>query len=552
MKRLLFIFLIFSLVSPALAAIPDECLPYLESNEPQEISESLKLDSLYPNPQDGEEEWIKIKNTGPDTLDLSNYTIEDETQKPWTMSGQIQSSETSQIEGFPFQLNNGSETVTLKTIEGTFLDSISYSSSIAGQIITHESPTETEETPQTTLTTPELYPTFSEALPNPEGSDSTDEWIELFNPYDSILILDGLKLDDAEGGSTAHPLNGTLEPESFLLLWVEDSKLTLNNTTDSIRLLGAQNEVLWEIPYENPKEGESLANFGDYIDWTTSPTPGDENIVTIAEEESTESENSNGNLSENIEISEVFPNPEGPDQDGEWIELTNGSDVPVNLGNWIIDDGEGGSAPYIIPDDTVIGPGETLVIERSESSIALNNSNESVVLSDYTGEIMDQISYESTEEGMSYSLIEIEEMNSEQAGLSELGARIFSTWEWVLPTPGENNPTWKQFKGTVVDFDGLYVTLYDGISNWTLQTAEENTDELFFQPGNKVLARVSIQNDIYRIQYSELLESFVSKTSHKIPYNWILIGCFASTYFGYEMYKKYKKNSVLPSNPLPS
>ena len=45
-------------------------------------------------------------------------------------------------------------------------------------------------------------------------------------------------------------------------------------------------------------------------------------------------------LSESVNISEVFPNPEGSDQESEWIEITNTSSVDVNLGNWIIDDGK--------------------------------------------------------------------------------------------------------------------------------------------------------------------------------------------------------------------
>jgi len=40
-----------------------------------------------------------------------------------------------------------------------------------------------------------------------------------------------------------------------------------------------------------------------------------------------------------------MPDPEGKDQDGEWIELFNQSSQIANLSNWQLDDQDGGSSP---------------------------------------------------------------------------------------------------------------------------------------------------------------------------------------------------------------
>ena len=47
-------------------------------------------------------------------------------------------------------------------------------------------------------------------------------------------------------------------------------------------------------------------------------------------------EKTNGDLSNEIYLNEVFPNPNGNDKNKEWIELFNNSNKDINLGNWLI------------------------------------------------------------------------------------------------------------------------------------------------------------------------------------------------------------------------
>lgn len=101
---------------------------------------------------------------------------------------------------------------------------------------------------------------ISEIMPNPDGDDSGQEWIELLNTSDRTQSLCNVFLDDAEGGSTPFSLTGrSIEPHGLLLLPDTVTKLVLGNTTDSARLLDADGNVLEEISYDHPPAGKSYS-----------------------------------------------------------------------------------------------------------------------------------------------------------------------------------------------------------------------------------------------------------------------------------------------------
>ncbi len=553
-----FIFLCLCLPSTVLASNTSEGCPAPTQTNTTTYT-SLQISALYPYPNTGEQEWIEISNTGTQSVDLASYTLEDATAHPWTASGTLAAGGHMQLSGFSFQLNNSNETVTLKTTSGTLVDTWTYATSSKGVILYRnaqstesESESETQSTTSTSTTTnastPSLWPAFSEALPNPAGADSTEEWIELYNPHTETLNLTGLKLDDADGGSSPYSLSGTLNADSYLLISIEDSHLNLNNTEDHVRLLGANDEILWDYPYSNPVEGSTLIAYGSSTTWTTQATPGEDNLVAQSVEETeTEADTSeessasyqDGDLSEEVEITEVFPNPEGPDNEEEWIELTNGGSEDVNLGNWSLSDASNKS--YTFPDSTVIQAGETLVLYRTESGISLNNSNESLTLTDYTGEVLSEVSFESSEEDQSYSEIHIEEVSSVQASVSGLGNPVLTLWQWVTPSPGLQNPIWKQIKGSVTEFDGQMLTLFDGISSWTFKTAEVSTDELLYKTGNTLLVQATLKDQLYEIMHAELIENAAtSAKSSSFPWGTSLSLTGLTGWGAYELYKRRK------------
>ncbi len=537
MRKLILLF--FGLTFPLNALATQMCVCT------ETIPLDLSITAVYPAPLDGESEWVEIQNNFSEEVDLSYYTLEDTTAKPQSLSGVLGTNESIQITNLSFQLNNGGDAVTLKTIDGEIADTLSYTNSESGVPVFKNASNNKEESEvvltESQPTTPSSWPEFSEVLPNPEGADGTEEWIELYNPYDETLALTGLQIDDNEGGSKPYNLQGTMTAHSYLLISIEDSNITLNNTTDSVRLLGVSSEVLWEIPYENPKEAQSYALISGAYLWTSTPTPNKANIYTSDEDEN-QTEYENGDLSEEVEITEAYPNPEGPDADNEWIEITNGGDETVNLGNWTIDDGEGGSDPYVFPDDTVIQPGESIVIYREESGVALNNSDETVQLNDYTGETVDEIYYETSVEGQSYAQIEVEEMESVTASTSGLGTKTFITWLWSAPSPGEENPSLLQFKGKVLSFEENVLSLFDGTSTWEFATQPKQSNALTFQTGNSVLIQAMQIEDMFQIISSELLESALPEAKKSIPWGLIGSALLAASWLGFEIYKKRKSS----------
>lgn len=516
------------------------CVPIqaLACNSMDNIPLHVEITAAYPNPLENEEEWVELSNTGPVSVNLEHYTLEDTTAHAMPLSGEILPGESIHITELSFQLNNGGDELILYTIEGEWVDSFSYNSSLAGQVvplsIVEEISQENTEAPL-----PTEWPEYSEAVPNPEGTDTSEEWIELYNPYAHSIQLEGLELDDSEGGSRAYALTGSIEAKSYLVISVEDSGLSLNNTTDEVRLL-LNDEILWSIPYSDVVEGLSYALVNGSYEWTT-PTPGSPNLSNELE----------GDLSEEIELTEVNPNPEGPDAENEWIEITNGGDQSVDLGNWSIDDGEGGSDPYFIPEGTIIAPGESIIIERTESKIALNNSREKIQLFDYTQELMDEIEYESTQEGQSYSKIEIEEVQNLQASANSLGFRSRIVWEWTEPSPGKANPSWKEYLGVVQSYDKGMLTLLIQNSELIFDTLENDFGELLFQPGNTVMIQASMGEFVHQVIRAELVEQVSTATSREFPWSWIIISILASGVLAYEWYKSKSQNHmILPSSEL--
>ncbi len=91
---------------------------------------------------------------------------------------------------------------------------------------------------------------------------------------------------------------------------------------------------------------------------------------------------------ESILVNEVELNPSGNDnEEGEWIELYNPTDVDINISNFGITPSF--QSPTIeLPPDAIIEAGETYVIELNRPM--LSNTGESLVLANTTGDIHDR------------------------------------------------------------------------------------------------------------------------------------------------------------------
>lgn len=129
-----------------------------------------------------------------------------------------------------------------------------------------------------------MAPAITELLPNPTGTgnDSTDEFIELYNPNAVNFDLSGFSL---QSGTTSlrtftFPSGTTLPPQSFTVFYSKITGLSLSNTSGQVKLLDPfGNSITLAEPYGTAKDGQAWALAKGKWYWTTSPTPGKANVI---------------------------------------------------------------------------------------------------------------------------------------------------------------------------------------------------------------------------------------------------------------------------------
>ena len=190
---------------------------------------------------------------------------------------------------------------------------------------------------------------ISALLPNPEGSDTGKEWIEIFNNSSFDVNLKGWVLDDMEGQSKPYTFTTDrwVKQGEKVQIFDSESKLVLNNDTDQARLFSPDGKLFDMIEYKNPKSGEVI-----YAKTVSEIVGEDEGIDEASNSEKTvaaTTKNTNVAKAKNtsdssaikwdgkwIKVTEVFPNPEGNDSGKEWIEIYNDNNSVVDLTGWIV------------------------------------------------------------------------------------------------------------------------------------------------------------------------------------------------------------------------
>lgn len=99
-----------------------------------------------------------------------------------------------------------------------------------------------------------------------------------------------------------------------------------------------------------------------------------------------------------VRVVEILPNPVGSDDNREEVTLRNFDTVPISLNNWRLRDQSGGVNFAFGPSAGTIGAGELKTITHNGAAV-LNNSGESLVLADETGETIQSFSYTTADEG---------------------------------------------------------------------------------------------------------------------------------------------------------
>src|SRR3990167_2546506 len=113
---------------------------------------------------------------------------------------------------------------------------------------------------------------------------------------------------------------------------------------------------------------------------------------------------------DSIRISEIFPDPEGDESAGEFIELYNEGSVAVDLTGWKLSDATARVYTLAVEDFTSMHarPGEYFVVYRSVSGVALNNSGgDQVELYGPDDVLLDVVAYPTAKAGQTWAMDDI-------------------------------------------------------------------------------------------------------------------------------------------------
>ncbi|MBI4257089.1 lamin tail domain-containing protein [Candidatus Uhrbacteria bacterium] len=298
-----------------------------------------------------------------------------------------------------------------------------------------EEQTETTLSTETTVTNIRI----NEFVVDPSGDGV--EWIELYNAGESSVTLDGWSIEDESGGTTDLS-DITMEPSGYVV--IESPKGKLNNDGDTVTLIDMNGSIVETVTYGGegypaPKDGESLARNGETFEVTQVPTPGGENIISVAmeevanveeteeteqieqvveDEEETESavvqnETEESQVEEVIEEAVIiktlrfitlYPNATGSDEEEEYLVIENTGVDAIDLLGWSIEDAS--TDRYTFDSSVMIEAGTTLTLGRPESKLTLNNSGDTLELTAPDGEVVDLVTYGTSTKGATYDLVD--------------------------------------------------------------------------------------------------------------------------------------------------
>ncbi len=283
---------------------------------------------------------------------------------------------------------------------------------------------------------------INEVQYDPPGgpAEAGHEWVELYNAGSVAVVLAGWQLADNKGAEDLGAA-GRLEPGAFLIVAGGDGFAAdhpgfegrvlvlggaigngLGNSGDRLRLQDGGGQLRDAMSYgddamaldppapdvvgghslERAPAGADTDRSTDWVD-QAQPSPGQEGGTGQATAMPSPDPLPSLPPGVAIRLNEFLAAPKAVDWDGdgkvgqddEWIELFNPGDQPAYLRGWQLDDAPGGgSAPFVFPDGSVIGPRGHLLIFQGQSGVALNNDADAVRLLNPDGRELDREDYQ--------------------------------------------------------------------------------------------------------------------------------------------------------------
>ncbi len=262
-------------------------------------------------------------------------------------------------------------------------------------------------------------------------------YTETCDPYIDIL-LDKLIFSEEEKVVYTPKVYGAINYE--IEYWIED----LNNNIVRNKWTTSNSNAKQWTPNLNKNEQAFIikANL-TYSDCEDINLENNfkEKLIVVLEEEDFEVLDYNV-----LKINELFPNPQGSDNDpmpeGEWIELYNSGDESLDLENLGLKDNYGQDYDIFISDSntidgTIINPNDYLIIYMNSRSGFLNNDGFEKISLYKDDFLLDEVSYSGSTEGLTWG-------------------KIDKIWQLTLPTPGSINIYNESINESSLKIENLY------------------------------------------------------------------------------------------------
>ncbi|TAL19167.1 PKD domain-containing protein [Patescibacteria group bacterium] len=397
--------------------------------EPTPPPLTLKLSEIFPAPAADGKEWVELFNAGPATVPADFCELHDSHGKIASVAELNVPAAYLTVYLPSAKLNNDGDTVSL-ICNGATEDTINYGGSALpapepGQSIARETlpdgawrltaaptpggqnvvvaPISNKKRNTSVESAERRYPPGRVLVNEIYPDDALSAWVELANPEPRAVSLAGWRLR----ANTDEPvaLTGTLAGDAHLL--VPSLTGAINKESGIIFLIDPEGytseQVIWGsgdgTPEDNAPAGSrpgtsiarvfdgfSSGNAAEDFAESATPTPGGTNEITTL-------------LSgiAPLRISEILPNPAGPDALGEFVEIQNISSSSQKLAGWKV--AFDSRRPSALPEIT-IPVGGFVALNREEIKIALPNSGAELALIAPDGAIADRLGYEAAESGI--------------------------------------------------------------------------------------------------------------------------------------------------------
>ncbi len=303
------------------------------------------------------------------------------------------------------------------------------------------------------------------------AASANAEWLELYNTGDTDIDLTGWNLNAADGAPAVKLSGAIAAGQYFLLERTSDATVpgvtadliytgALGNAGEWLKLTDSAGSLVDEVnatagwPAGDNTTKQTMERVGQAT-WQTSAaalgTPKAANSAQapvettpdattdnsdedsqatstdqLAEPSVDQPEPANSSNSQTYPkakkgdfiITEVFPNPVGPDTDSEFVEIKNVSLGMLDITGWKLTNAA--KQEFIFP-SLVLPNGKIMTFYRHQTGLALNNTKDKITLYSSSGLIINQADYKDAPANLSWQIDEAKK------------------YRWATPTPDEEN-----------------------------------------------------------------------------------------------------------------